>query len=100
MLLLHLTRLSTPPLYYQLMTLHGFAMPFGGLFQLMMGLSLLRAGFCYGKPVKGRIVELSYILLNAGMILVLLAVAMGARTSYTLMFPLPAAGALRELWPI
>jgi len=96
MLLLHLTRLSTPPLYYQLMTLHGFAMPFGGLFQLMMGLSLLRAGFCYGKPVKGRIVELSYILLNAGMILVLLAVAMGARTSYTLMFPLPAAGALSE----
>jgi cytochrome c oxidase subunit 1 len=100
MLLLHLTELSTPQLYYQLMTFHGFAMPFGGLFQLMMGLSLLRVGFCYGKPVKDWLVKLNYILVNLGMLLITLAIAMGARTSYTLMFPLPAAGAFRELWPL
>jgi len=100
MLLLHLTGLTTPQTYYQLMTFHGFAMPFGGLFQLMMALSLLRVGFCYGKPINDRLVKLSYILLNLGMLLVTLAIAMGARTSYTLMFPLPAAGAFKELWPL
>ncbi|MEM0455526.1 MAG: hypothetical protein QXM81_06830, partial [Nitrososphaerota archaeon] len=47
MVLAHATGLLRIPEYNTLLTFHGTVMTFGGLFQLMMGLSLLRAGFCY-----------------------------------------------------
>jgi len=93
MILTHLWGFLRIPEYNVLLTLHGVVMPFGGLFQLMMGLSLLRAGFCYGKPLKGLLVKASYIVLNLGMALITIGVIVfGVRTSYTLMFPLPAVG--------
>jgi cytochrome c oxidase subunit 1 len=99
MVLAHLTGFLRIHEYPVLLTFHGTAMAFGGLFQLMMGLSLLRIGFCYGKPLRGLLVRASYILLNVGMALIAIAVlAFGVRTSYTLMFPLPAVGAVKGLW--
>ena len=84
--------------YYQLMTFHGVIMVFGGLFQLMMSLSLLRTGICYGKPVKRLLTFLSYIVLNGGLVLILLSIIGGVSVSYTLMFPLPAVGVFKRLW--
>lgn len=98
MVLAHLTGLLNLSNYYQLLTVHGTVMVFGGLFQLMVGLSLLRAGACYGRPVRGWLVKSCYLALNAGLNAVLVAVALGVRVGYTLMFPLPAVGALRGLW--
>jgi len=99
MVLAHATGLLRIPEYNTLLTFHGTVMTFGGLFQLMMGLSLLRAGFCYGKPVKGLLVKASYVLLNLGMLMIAASVlGLGVRTSYTLMFPLPAVGVFKGLW--
>lgn len=94
----HLTRAYLPAAYYQLMTYHGVVAAFGGLFQLMAALSLLRAGICEGKPVRGAIYTALYIALNLGIALIIASIAMGVRTSYTLMFPLPAVGAFMGLW--
>lgn len=98
MVLSHLTKATSISSYYELLTLHGVLMTFGGLFQLMMSLSLLRAGACYGKPVRGVAVLSSYILLNAGLLLLLTGVLNGVRVTYTLMFPLPAVGMFKGLW--
>lgn len=100
MVISHLSGVMSLSNYYQAMTAHGVVMTFGGLFQLMMALSLLRAGFCYGKPVKGPVVSAAYLLLNIGLIMMLAATWLGVRTSYTLMFPLPAIGAFRGLWTL
>jgi cytochrome c oxidase subunit 1 len=101
MVLAHLTGALRIADYNMLLTFHGVVMPFGGLFQLMMGLSLLRVGFCYGKSVKGPLVKASYFTLNVGLLLILAAIfVFGVRTSYTLMFPLPASGALKGLWSL
>lgn len=100
MVLSHLTNFIDIPLYYQTMTFHGIIMVFGGLFQLMMALSLLRAGICYGKPVRDALVKFSYIVLNGGLLAILAAILAGVSVSYTLMFPLPAAGVLKGLWSL
>lgn len=101
MVVAHLTGALRVPDYNMLLTFHGVVMPFGGLFQLMMGLSLLRAGFCYGKPVKGLLIRAAYFILNFGLILLLVGIfALQVRTSYTLMFPLPSAGTFKGLWPL
>ncbi|GBC72117.1 Alternative cytochrome c oxidase subunit 1 [Candidatus Calditenuaceae archaeon HR02] len=100
MVLSHLSGATYVANYYQAMTLHGVVMAFGGLFQLMMALSLMRAGFCYGKPVKGFVASASYLLLNLGLLMAVVATWLGVRTSYTLMFPLPAVGALHGLWTL
>ena len=87
--------------YYRTMTAHGIIMTMPGLFQLMVGLSLLRAGLCMGKPVGGVLVYSLYASLNAGSLLLAIAVlALGVRVSYTLMYPLPAAGANLGLWGV
>jgi cytochrome c oxidase subunit 1 len=84
--------------YYSLMTGHGVIMAFAGLFQLMVGLSLLRGGLCYGKPTGGLLAYLTYLVLNSGSLLLVAASLAGVRISYTLMFPLPAVGAFKGLW--
>ena len=40
-------------LFYTALTAHGAALAFPFLFQLMVGVSLHRAGSCVGKPVTG-----------------------------------------------
>ncbi|MEM2237825.1 MAG: cbb3-type cytochrome c oxidase subunit I [Candidatus Caldarchaeum sp.] len=100
MVLSHATRTLSIPAYYEAMTAHGMLMVFGGLFQLMKSLSLLRAGICYGKPVKGFLTTASYILSNLGVLMMFIAAISGVRISYTLMFPLPAVGALKGLWSL
>lgn len=87
-----------PSDYYSLMTGHGVVMAFAGLFQLMVGLSLLRGGLCYGKPTGGALSYLTYLTLNAGSLILLASSLAGVRMSYTLMFPLPAVGVAKGLW--
>jgi cytochrome c oxidase subunit 1 len=96
----HASGLLNIPGYYEAMTIHGIVMTFGGVFQLMMSLSLLRAGFCYGKPVKGWLVSAALLLLNIGLLMLFASAVLGVRTSYTLVYPLPAVGVMRGLWSL
>ncbi len=100
MVLLHATGAATVQAYYETLTTHGILMTFGGVFQLMMSLSLLRAGFCYGKPIRGLFFLSLYLLLNISLAMLLASTLAGVRVTYTLMFPLPAAGAFKGLWSI
>ncbi|MEM1597821.1 MAG: cbb3-type cytochrome c oxidase subunit I [Pyrobaculum sp.] len=97
MVLAQLTRSESPAEYYIAMSLHGLITTFPGLFQFTASLSLLRAGFCNGRRTDTWLEKLLFIFLNLGGLLALSAVVMGVRTSYTLMFPLPAAG-LGLMW--
>jgi cytochrome c oxidase subunit 1 len=56
-------------LYYTALTAHGAALAFPFLFQLMVGISLHRAGSCQGKPVTGTLSALFYWFMNLGAIL-------------------------------
>ena len=100
MALFHVTGAAAVPAYYEALTVHGILMTFGGVFQLMAGLSLLRAGFCYGKPIRGLLFLSLYLLLNISLAMLLASALAGVRVTYTLMFPLPAAGAFKGLWSI
>lgn len=87
-----------PKPYYISLTAHGAAMAFPFLFQFMVGVSLLRAGGCLGKPVRGRLPLLTYVFLNVGALLLAASILLGVRWSYVLMFPLPVVGTEMGLW--
>ncbi|MDX1593843.1 MAG: cbb3-type cytochrome c oxidase subunit I [Gammaproteobacteria bacterium] len=84
--------------YYQNITLHGAAMTFPFAFQLMVGMSLHRAGACLGKRADDIFVKLFYICMNLGALLLTLAVLGGFHVTYTVMFPLPVVGANMGQW--
>ncbi len=98
MVLLHATGAAPIKTYYETLTVHGISMTFGGVFQLMMGLSLLRAGVCYGKEIRGWLFLSLYLLLNISLAMLLASTVAGVRVTYTLMFPLPAVGVFKGLW--
>lgn len=88
-------------LYAIALTGHGVALVFGGLFPLMVGLSLAQARACMAEapgPVDRLLSRLLYGILNGGLILLALANLQGFAPSYTLMYPLPTAGVARGLW--
>ncbi len=84
--------------YYQNITLHGAAMAFPFAFQLMVGMSLHRAGACLGKRADGLLVSLFYIFMNLGALLLTVAVLAGFHVTYTVMFPLPVVGVATGQW--
>ena len=84
--------------YYQNITLHGAAMAFPFAFQLMVAMSLHRAGACLGKRADGILVALTYILMNVGALLLTVAVLLGFHVTYTVMFPLPVVGVMTGQW--
>ena len=85
-------------LYYQNITLHGAAMAFPFAFQLMVAMSLHRAGACLGKRADDIYVWLFYVCMNVGSLLLTVAVLMGFHVTYTVMFPLPIVGATMGQW--
>ena len=85
-------------LFYTSLTLHGAAMAFPFAFQLMVGVSLHRAGGCQGKKANGPLVVLFYIFMNIGALLLTLAVLGGFKVTYTVMFPLPVVGVQTGQW--
>ncbi|WP_448594806.1 cbb3-type cytochrome c oxidase subunit I [Thermoflexus hugenholtzii] len=88
-------------LYTIALTGHGVAFVFGGLFQLMAGLSLLQARSCMeetGSSPPRLLPRWLYGLLNGGLILLALANLQGFAPSYTLMYPLPTVGPARGMW--
>ncbi len=84
--------------YYQNITLHGAAMAFPFAFQLMVGMSLHRAGACLGKRADDIFVSLFYIFMNVGGLLLTVAVLLGFHVTYTVMFPLPVVGVQTGQW--
>ena len=84
--------------YYQNLTLHGAAMAFPFAFQLMVAMSLHRAGACLGKRADDVYVKLFYAFMNIGSLLLTVAVLMGFHVTYTVMFPLPVVGATMGQW--
>ncbi len=84
--------------YYQNITLHGAAMAFPFAFQLMVAMSIHRAGGCLGKRADGPLVALFYIFMNVGGLLLTLAVLAGFHVTYTVMFPLPVVGVQTGQW--
>lgn len=84
--------------YYQNLTLHGAAMAFPFAFQLMVAMSLHRAGACLGKKADDVLVTLFYICMNVGALLLTLAVLNGFHVTYTVMYPLPVVGVEMGLW--
>ncbi len=87
-----------PNWYYQNITLHGAAMAFPFAFQLMVAMSLHRAGACFGKRADDLFVSLFYILMNVGALLLTIAVLSGFHVTYTVMFPLPIVGVGNGQW--
>lgn len=87
-----------PNWYYKNITLHGAAMAFPFAFQLMVAISLHRAGACLGKKADGPLVVLFYICMNVGALLLTFAVLSGLHITYTVMFPLPIAGLATGQW--
>lgn len=88
-------------LYTIALTGHGVAFVFGGLFQLMVGLSLTQARSCMEEgahPSHPLLPRLLLGILNGGLILLALANLLGFAPSYTLMYPLPTSGVARGLW--
>ena len=84
--------------YYQNITLHGAAMAFPFAFQLMVAMSLHRAGACLGKRADDIFVSLFYIFMNLGALLLTVAVLSGFHVTYTVMFPLPVVGVATGQW--
>ncbi|MCP4432914.1 MAG: hypothetical protein GY806_18230, partial [Gammaproteobacteria bacterium] len=84
--------------YYQNITLHGAAMAFPFAFQLMVAMSLHRAGACLGKRADDIFVSLFYIFMNVGALLLTVAVLLGFHVTYTVMFPLPVVGVATGQW--
>ncbi len=85
-------------LFYTSLTLHGAAMAFAFGFQLMVGVSLHRAGGCMGRKANGPLVALFYICMNLGALLLTIAVLGGFKITYTVMFPLPIVGVETGQW--
>jgi len=84
--------------YYQNLTLHGAAMAFPFAFQLMVAMSLHRAGACLGKRADDLFVSLFYVFMNLGGLLLTVAVLLGFHVTYTVMFPLPIVGVATGQW--
>ncbi len=84
--------------YYKNITLHGAAMAFPFAFQLMVAMSLHRAGACLGKRADDIFVSLFYIFMNVGGLLLTVAVLLGFHVTYTVMFPLPLVGVATGQW--
>ncbi len=86
-------------IFYSALTLHGAALSFPFLFQLMVGMSLHRAGSCLGKPATGILTQLIYWSLNIGALLLTIAVVVGGlKVSYAIMYPLPLVGVANGQW--
>ncbi|MCP5087796.1 MAG: hypothetical protein GY952_13465 [Rhodobacteraceae bacterium] len=85
-------------LFYTAITAHGAAMAFPYVFQLMMGVGLHRAGGCVGKPVTGWLPAAAFWLMNIGGILFTIAILMGLKISYAVMYPLPVVGVATGQW--
>ncbi len=85
-------------LFYTAITGHGAAMAFPFLFQLMMGVGLHRAGGCLGKPITGPIASLCFWFMNIGGVLFTIAIFMGLKISYAVMYPLPVVGVMTGQW--
>ncbi len=84
--------------FYTAITLHGAALAFPFLFQLMVGISLHRAGSCLGKPASGVLTPLIYWSMNLGSALLTIAVLSGLKISYAVMYPLPIVGVQLGEW--
>jgi len=84
--------------FYMALTAHGAALAFPFLFQLMVGISLHRAGSCLGKPVTGIISALIYCFMNLGALLLTVAILGGLNISYAVMYPLPVVGVELGQW--
>ena len=74
-------------LFYTALTAHGAALAFPFLFQLMVGVSLHRAGSCVGKPVTGPLPALIFWFMNIGAALLTVAILGGLKISYAVMYP-------------
>jgi cytochrome c oxidase subunit I len=85
-------------LFYTALTAHGAALAFPFLFQLMVGVSLHRAGSCVGKPVTGPLPALMFWFMNIGAMLLTIAILGGLKISYAVMYPLPIVGVQLGQW--
>ena len=85
-------------LFYTALTAHGAALAFPFLFQLMVGVSLHRAGSCVGKPVTGPLPALIFWFMNIGAALLTVAILGGLKISYAVMYPLPIVGVQLGQW--
>ncbi len=85
-------------LFYTAITGHGAAMAFPFVFQLMMGVGLHRAAGCVGKPVSGWIPATAFWMMNIGALLFTIAILMGLKISYAVMYPLPVVGVETGQW--
>lgn len=85
-------------LFYTAITAHGAAMAFPFTFQLMMGISLHRAGGCMGKKASGALPALMFFCMNFGSLLLTIAVFSGLSISYAVMYPLPLVGVETGQW--
>jgi len=85
--------------FYRALTAHAAALSFPFAFQLMVGISLHRAGGCLGKSVSGWLPALNYICMNLGAALLAVAILVGGLSvSLVLMFPLPVVGVATGQW--
>lgn len=84
--------------FYAALTAHGAALAFPFTFQLMVGVSLHRAGGCVGKPVTGIFTSLIFWFMNIGSALLTVAILMGLKISLVVMYPLPVVGAQMGVW--
>jgi|GEM_PF-107715 cytochrome c oxidase subunit 1 len=87
-----------PDLYYTALTGHGAALAFPFVFQLMVGVGLHRMGSCRGQPITGPIPALIYIFMNAGALLLTVAILFGLKISLVVMYPLPVVGVQTGQW--
>ncbi|MDP6572461.1 MAG: cbb3-type cytochrome c oxidase subunit I [Rhodospirillales bacterium] len=85
-------------LYYMALTAHGAALAFPFVFQIMVGISLHRAGGCVGKPVSGLLPALIYLCMNVGAALLTVAILLGFSVSLVMMYPLPVVGVGNGQW--
>ena len=85
-------------LYYTALTAHGAALAFPFLFQLMAGVSIHRAAGCLGKSVTGPIPMLIFVFMNVGALLLTVAILLGLKISYAVMYPLPVVGVATGQW--
>jgi cytochrome c oxidase subunit I len=85
--------------FYRALTAHAAALAFPFTFQLMVGISLHRAGGCLGKPISGAMPALIFICMNLGAALLAVAILIGGLSvSLVLMFPLPVVGVMTGQW--
>lgn len=87
-------------LYAATVTVHGVAMVFGGLFQLMAGTCLLHGRAMSGQ-VEGwssRLPTVLYGATNGGLLLLAVSLLGGFAPSYVLVYPLPLVGVEANLW--